>query len=74
MVIFRENTEDIYVGIEWEAGSAGRRRCSRFSQNSRICKRVRFPETSAIGIKLVSQEGPASGPGLGMPSPRSGRA
>jgi isocitrate dehydrogenase len=59
MVIFRENTEDIYSGIEWEAGSDGAKKMLAFLKQEfpEMYKRVRFPETSAIGIKPVSQEG-----------------
>ena len=57
MVIFRENTEDIYAGIEWEAGSAEVKKVIEFLQNEMGVKKVRFPETSAIGIKPVSVEG-----------------
>src|SRR5207245_4044543 len=59
MVIFRENTEDIYSGIEWEAGSDAAKRVLAFLKQEfpEMHKRVRFPETSAIGLKPVSQEG-----------------
>jgi isocitrate dehydrogenase len=59
MVIFRENTEDIYSGIEWEAGSDAVKRVLAFLEQEfpEMHKRVRFPETSAIGLKPVSQEG-----------------
>jgi isocitrate dehydrogenase len=59
MVIFRENTEDIYSGIEWEAGSDAVKKVLAFLKQEfpEMHKRVRFPETSAIGIKPVSQEG-----------------
>jgi isocitrate dehydrogenase len=59
MVIFRENTEDIYAGIEWEAGSEGARKILAFLKQEfpKSYERVRFPETSAIGIKPVSREG-----------------
>ncbi len=57
MVIFRENTEDIYAGIEWEAGSAEARRLIDFLQKEMGVTRIRFPNTSAIGIKPVSVEG-----------------
>ena len=57
MVIFRENTEDIYAGIEWEAGSAGARKVIDFLQDEMDVRKIRFPETSAIGIKPVSREG-----------------
>ena len=57
MVIFRENTEDIYAGIEWQAGSPEAGKMIDFLQNEMGVKKIRFPETSAIGIKPVSLEG-----------------
>jgi isocitrate dehydrogenase len=57
MVIFRENTEDIYAGIEWEAGSAEANKLIAFLQNEMGVSKIRFPNTSAIGIKPVSTEG-----------------
>ena len=57
MVIFRENTEDIYAGVEWEAGSAEVQKVIRFLQEEMGVKKIRFPATSAIGIKPVSIEG-----------------
>ncbi len=57
MVIFRENTEDIYAGIEWEPMSDGARKVIAFLQNEMGVKKIRFPETSGIGIKPVSKEG-----------------
>ncbi|MDP1681023.1 MAG: NADP-dependent isocitrate dehydrogenase [Burkholderiales bacterium] len=57
MVIFRENTEDIYAGVEWEAGSAEVKKVITFLQQEMGVKKIRFPETSAIGIKPVSVEG-----------------
>ncbi len=57
MCVFRENTEDIYAGIEWEAGSDGAHRVYRFLHDEMGVDRVRFPETSAFGIKPVSREG-----------------
>lgn len=57
MVIFRENTEDIYAGIEWEAESAGARRVISFLQDELGVRKIRFPETSGIGIKPISREG-----------------
>jgi isocitrate dehydrogenase len=57
MVIFRENTEDIYAGIEWEAESEGARRVIAFLQEEMGVRKIRFPETSGIGIKPVSREG-----------------
>ena len=57
MVIFRENTEDIYAGIEWEAESPEAKRVIQFLQKEMGVKKIRFPETSGIGIKPVSREG-----------------
>lgn len=57
MVIFRENSEDIYAGIEWPAESAEARKIIGFLKNEMNVKKIRFPETSAIGIKPVSREG-----------------
>jgi isocitrate dehydrogenase len=57
MVIFRENTEDIYAGIEWEAESDGARRLISFLQEDLGVHKIRFPDTSGIGIKPVSREG-----------------
>ncbi len=57
MVIFRENTEDIYAGVEWEAGSAEVKKVLEFLQKEMGVKKIRFPESSAIGIKPVSVEG-----------------
>lgn len=57
MVIFRENTEDIYAGIEWMAGTAEVKKVMDFLQNEMGVKKIRFPETSSIGIKPVSIEG-----------------
>ncbi|MFN7144699.1 MAG: NADP-dependent isocitrate dehydrogenase [Myxococcota bacterium] len=57
MVIFRENSEDIYAGIEWEAGSEGVQKVIAFLQNEMKVKKIRFPETSGIGVKPVSREG-----------------
>jgi isocitrate dehydrogenase len=57
MVIFRENSEDIYAGIEWEAGSAEVKKVIAFLQNEMKVKKIRFPDTSAIGVKPVSREG-----------------
>ncbi len=57
MVIFRENTEDIYAGIEWAAGSPEAKKVIEFLQKEMGVKKIRFPETSAIGIKPVSVEG-----------------
>lgn len=57
MVIFRENTEDIYAGIEFAAGSEEVKKVIAFLQNEMGTKNIRFPETSGIGIKPVSEEG-----------------
>lgn len=57
MVIFRENTEDIYAGIEYEKGSDEVKKLIDFLQNEMGVKNIRFPETSGIGIKPVSEEG-----------------
>jgi isocitrate dehydrogenase len=59
MIIFRENSEDVYAGIEWEAGSPEVKKVIDFLQNEMGVKNIRFPETSGIGIKPVSQEGTA---------------
>ena len=57
MVIFRENTEDIYAGIEWAAGSPEAEKIINFISDMGMRKKIRFPETSAIGIKPVSIDG-----------------
>jgi isocitrate dehydrogenase len=57
MVIFRENTEDIYAGIEWSAQSDGAKKVIEFLQKEMGVKKIRFPETSGIGIKPISIEG-----------------
>jgi isocitrate dehydrogenase len=57
VVIFRENTEDIYAGVEWAEGSAEVKKVIAFLQNEMGVKKIRFPETSGIGIKPVSREG-----------------
>lgn len=57
MVIFRENSEDIYAGIEWPAGSAEVQKVIDFLQNEMGVTKIRFPETSGIGVKPVSREG-----------------
>ena len=57
MIIFRENTEDIYAGIEWKAQSPEARKIIEFLQKEMGVKKIRFPETSGIGIKPVSEEG-----------------
>jgi isocitrate dehydrogenase len=57
MVIFRENTEDIYAGIEWKAGTQEAQKVVQWLQKEMGVKKIRFPETSSIGIKPVSREG-----------------
>ena len=57
MIIFRENSEDVYAGIEWEAGSEGVKKVIDFLQNEMGVDKIRFPNTSGIGIKPISQEG-----------------
>ncbi len=57
MVIFRENTEDIYAGIEWKAGSEEVKKVVNFIENEMGVKKIRFPESSSIGIKPISIEG-----------------
>lgn len=57
MVIFRENTEDIYAGIEYEKGTDAAKKVIDFLQNEMGVNKIRFPETSGIGIKPVSEEG-----------------
>lgn len=57
MVIFRENTEDIYAGIEWDADSAEAKKVIKFLQDELGVTQIRFPESSGIGIKPVSREG-----------------
>jgi isocitrate dehydrogenase len=57
MTIFRENTEDIYAGIEWESGSPEAQKVIAFLETEMKVKKIRFPKTSAIGIKPVSKEG-----------------
>ncbi len=57
MVIFRENSEDIYAGIEWQAGSPEVKKVIKFLQDEMAVTKIRFPETSGIGIKPVSSEG-----------------
>ena len=57
MFIFRENTEDIYAGIEWKAGTGEAKKFLRFLTEEMGVKKVRFPETSSFGVKPVSQEG-----------------
>ena len=57
MVIFRENTEDIYAGIEWDKGTAEVAKVIDFLQQEMGVKKIRFPQSSSIGIKPVSEEG-----------------
>src|SRR5258708_22578198 len=57
MVIFRENSEDIYAGIEWAAESEQAKKVIKFLQEEMGVKKIRFPESSGIGIKPVSREG-----------------
>ncbi|MDB5841613.1 MAG: NADP-dependent isocitrate dehydrogenase, partial [Herminiimonas sp.] len=57
MVIFRENSEDIYAGIEWAEGSDGAKKVIEFLVKEMGVKKIRFPDTSGIGIKPVSIEG-----------------
>jgi len=57
MVIFRENSEDIYAGIEWQAGTPEVKKIIDFLQNEMGVTKIRFPETSGIGVKPVSSEG-----------------
>jgi isocitrate dehydrogenase len=57
MVIFRENTEDIYAGIEYMTGTPEAKKLLQFLQNELHAKNIRFPETTSFGIKPVSREG-----------------
>lgn len=57
MYIFRENTEDIYAGIEWKAGTPEARKFLQFLTDEMGVKKIRFPETSSFGVKPVSEEG-----------------
>jgi len=57
MVLFRENTEDIYAGVEWAAGTPEAQKVIAWLQTEMKVKKIRFPETSAIGIKPISQQG-----------------
>jgi len=57
MVIFRENSEDIYAGIEWQAGTDEVKKLVDFLQDSMGVEKIRFPKTSALGVKPVSEEG-----------------
>ena len=59
MIIFRENSEDVYAGIEWEAGSEEVAKVINFLQNEMGVDKIRFPNTSGIGIKPISSEGTA---------------
>ena len=57
MIIFRENSEDVYAGIEWEAGTEGVAKLINFLQNEMGVDKIRFPDSSGIGIKPISREG-----------------
>ncbi len=57
MVIFRENSEDIYAGIEWPAGSPEAKKVIQFLRDEMGVKKIRFPDSSGIGVKPVSREG-----------------
>ncbi|MFB1486534.1 MULTISPECIES: NADP-dependent isocitrate dehydrogenase [unclassified Thiocapsa] len=57
MVIFRENSEDIYAGIEWQEGTPAAKKVIDFLRNEMGVTKIRFPETSGIGVKPVSREG-----------------
>lgn len=57
MVIFRENSEDIYAGIEWQAGTAEAKKVIEFLKNTMGVQKIRFPEDCGIGIKPVSKAG-----------------
>jgi len=59
MVIFRENSEDIYAGVEWQSGTPEARKVIDFMQNEMGVTKIRFPRTSGIGVKPVSSEGTA---------------
>ena len=59
MIIFRENSEDVYAGIEWESGSPEVAKVIDFLQNEMGVEKIRFPTTSGIGIKPISSEGTA---------------
>ena len=59
MIIFRENSEDVYAGIEWESGSNDVAKLIKFLQEEMGVDKIRFPNTSGIGIKPISQEGTA---------------
>ena len=57
MVIFRENSEDIYAGVEFESGSVEAKKLSNFLVNELNIKKIRFPKTSGLGVKPISKEG-----------------
>ena len=57
MIIFRENSEDVYAGIEWEAGSDEVKKVIKFLEDEMGVDKIRFPDTSGIGIKPISREG-----------------
>lgn len=57
MIVFRENTEDIYAGIEWKNGTKEAKKFYDFLKNDMEVNKVRFPETSSFGVKPVSEEG-----------------
>src|SRR5512145_523408 len=57
MVIFRENTEDIYAGVEWAAGTPDAKKVIGFLQQEMGVQKIRFPSTSGIGVKPISSEG-----------------
>ena len=57
MIIFRENSEDVYAGIEWEAGSEEVRKVIDFLQKEMGVDKIRFPDTAGLGIKPISKEG-----------------
>ena len=59
MIIFRENSEDVYAGIEWESGSTEVKKVIDFLQDEMGVEKIRFPSTSGIGIKPISSEGTA---------------
>ena len=57
MAIFRENTEDIYAGIEWQSGTSEVKKVVEFLKNEMGVSQIRFPDTSSLGVKPVSSEG-----------------
>ncbi len=67
MCVFRENTEDIYAGIEWEAGTPEAEKFYRFLHDEMGVTKVRFPETSSFGVKPVSKEGNGAAGACGLP-------